>query len=257
MTAAPRKAQWSTVEAIKGFILDKGLGPGEPMPTEAELCASLGVSRSSVREAMRTLASLDIVEVRHGHGTFVGQLSLSPLVSGLVFRSQLNPGGGFASLRDVVDFRIALDLGIAEELVELHRGKEHPELEQLVEGMRERTARGETFAEEDGAFHAGLLVGLDNTLVRQLVAALWEVHTEVVPRLGIAQSEDIQHTVEAHAHMLQALEAGDLEGYREAVVEHYRPLSKVIDAAKEQQSGPAHSPSTAYQRSSAGTLPSG
>lgn len=235
MTLPPRKAQWSTVEAIKGVILEKGLAPGDPLPTEADLCETLGVSRSSVREAMRTLASLDIVEVRHGRGTFVGRLSLSPLVSGLVFRSLLNPGGQFTSLRDVVDFRIALDLGIAEELVELHRGRQHPELEELVEGMRQRTARGETFAEEDGAFHAGLLADIDNALVRQLVGALWEVHTDVVPRLGIPQAEDIEHTVEAHAHMLSALEAGDLEAYREAVVEHYRPLIKVIDAAVEEQ----------------------
>lgn len=231
MTTAPRKAQWSTVEAIKGVILERGLRPGDPLPTEAELCTTLGVSRSSVREAMRTLASLDIAEVRHGHGTFVGQLSLSSLVSGLVFRSQLNPDGDFTSLRDVVDFRIALDLGIAEELVELHRGKEHPALEELVEGMRGRTAQGESFAEEDGAFHAGLLADIDNTLVRQLVDALWKVHTEVVPRLGIPQSMDIEHTVEAHAHMLRALEAGDVEAYREAVAEHYRPLITVIDAA--------------------------
>ena len=237
MTLPPRKAQWSTVEAIKGVILERSLAPGDPLPTEAELCSTLGVSRSSVREAMRTLTSLDIVEVRHGHGTFVGRLSLSPLVSGLVFRSLLNPGGQFTSLRDVVDFRIALDLGIAEELIDLHRGRQHPELEELVEGMRRRTARGETFAEEDGAFHAGLLADIDNTLVRQLVGALWEVHTDVVPRLGIPQAEDIEHTVEAHADMLRALEAGDLDAYRDAVVEHYRPLIKVIDAAGEEPAG--------------------
>ncbi len=235
MTLPPRKAQWSTVEAIKGVILDRRLGPGDPLPTEAELCATLGVSRSSVREAMRTLASLDIVEVRHGRGTFVGRLSLSPLVSGLVFRSLLNAGGGFTSLREVVDFRIALDLGIAEELVELHRGRQHPELEELVEGMRQRTARGESFAEEDQAFHTGLLAEIDNTLVRQLVGALWEVHTEVVPLLGIPQAEEIEHTVEAHAHMLTALEDGDIEAYREAVAEHYRPLITVIDATGEEQ----------------------
>lgn len=230
MTSPPRKAQWSSVEAIKHVILERGLAPGDPLPTEAELCEALGVSRSSVREAIRTLTSLDIVEVRHGHGSFVGQLSLSPLVSGLVFRSLLNPDGDFGSLRDVVDFRIALDLGTAEELVELHRGQSNPQLRGLVDGMRERTARGESFIEEDGAFHTGLLTGLSNTLVRQLVGALWQVHTEVVPRLGIPKAVDIDHTVEAHAHMLDALEAGDIEAYRTAVNEHYRPLQRVIEA---------------------------
>ncbi len=235
MNAAPaprRKAQWSTVEEIKHYILEHRLGPADPLPTESELCEELGVSRSSVREAMRTLSSLDIVEVRHGHGTFVGGLSMSPLVSGLIFRSLLDSEGDLRTLREVVDLRVALDLGTAEELVELHRGGiPRHDLRVLVDRMREHTARGEPFAEEDGEFHRQLLAGLDNTIVRQLVAALWEVHTEVVPELGLPPAQDIARTVEAHEAMLDALEAGDVEAYRSAVGDHYRPLLTAIEAA--------------------------
>lgn len=231
-TPGRRKAQWSTVEEIKHYILEQGLRPGDPLPTETELCDELGVSRSSVREAMRTLSSLDIVEVRHGHGTFVGGLSMSPLVSGLVFRSVLDSEGDLRTLREVVDLRIALDMGTAEELVELHRdGPPRDDLRALVERMREHTARGEGFAEEDGAFHRELLAGLNNTIVRQLVSALWEVHTEAVPKLGLPPAQDIQRTVEAHAAMVDALEAGDVDAYRRAVTDHYQPLLNGIEAA--------------------------
>jgi DNA-binding FadR family transcriptional regulator len=230
--AGRRKAQWSTVEEIKQYILELGLHPGDPLPTESEMCAALGVSRSSVREAMRTLASLDIVEVRHGHGSFVGGLSMAPLVSGLVFRSVLDSEGDLRTLREVVDLRIALDLGMAEELVQVHRGgPARHDLRALVERMREHTARGEAFAEEDGEFHRELLAGLDNTIVKQLVSALWEVHTEVVPKLGLPPARDIDRTVEAHAAMLDALEAGDVDAYRAAVVEHYQPLITAIELA--------------------------
>lgn len=231
-SVARRKAQWSTVEEIKQYILELRLHPGDPLPTETELCEALGVSRSSVREAMRTLSSLDIVEVRHGHGSFVGGLSMSPLVSGLIFRSVLDSEGDLRTLREVVDLRIALDLGTAEELVELHRGgPPRDDLRGLVERMRQHTARGEGFAEEDGAFHRELLAGLDNTIVRQLVSALWEVHTEVVPKLGLPPARDIDKTVEAHEAMLDALEAGDVEAYRTAVADHYQPLLTAIEAA--------------------------
>lgn len=230
--AARRKAQWSTVEEIKQYILEHGLQPGDPLPTETELCEDLGVSRSSVREAMRTLSSLDIVEVRHGHGSFVGGLSMSPLVSGLIFRSVLDSEGDLRTLREVVDLRIALDLGTAEELVELHRdGAPRDDLRRLVDRMRRHTAQGEPFVEEDGEFHRELLAGLGNTIVRQLVSALWEVHTEVVPKLGLPPAQDIARTVEAHEAMLDALEAGDVEAYRAAVADHYRPLITAIDTA--------------------------
>lgn len=226
-----RKARWSTVDEIKAYIRDHGLQPGDPLPTETELCDELGVSRSSVREAMRTLSSLDIVEVRHGHGSFVGGLSMAPLVSGLVFRGSLNRDGTFRTLREVVQVRIALDLGVAEELVETYHGTTNEHLRELVDRMRTRSLAGEAFVEEDGEFHHELLSQLDNTVVRQLVVAFWEVHTSVVPMLGIPTSADIATTVEAHGEMLDALEAGDVEAYQEAVLRHYEPLQNAIEQA--------------------------
>ena len=91
-------------DAIKDLIRARGLEPGDLMPTEAELVVELGVSRSSIREAVRTLTALDILEVRHGTGTFVGQLSLKPLVEGMVFRGVLLPGDGLQSLREIIDY---------------------------------------------------------------------------------------------------------------------------------------------------------
>src|SRR5690606_18496696 len=132
----------SAVERIQDLILVEGLVPGDPMPTESALCERLEISRSSVREAMRTLASLDIVEVRHGHGTFVGQLSLSPLVDGLLFRARLDDGNDLRALREVVELRIALDLAVAAQLVGLYRGTENPELEGHVEAVRDLASAG-------------------------------------------------------------------------------------------------------------------
>ena len=59
----------------------------------------------SVREAVRTLVALDIVQVRHGHGMFVGQVSMRPMIESLVFRGLLKPGDDYRSLRDVVEVR--------------------------------------------------------------------------------------------------------------------------------------------------------
>nr|WP_306238976.1 GntR family transcriptional regulator [Ornithinimicrobium cryptoxanthini] len=226
-----RQTGWSTAEEIKGFIRDEGLTPGDPLPTEAELGDALGVSRSSVREAIRTLESLDIVKVRHGYGTYVGGLSLAPLVSGLIFRGSLNQDGSFRTLREVLQVRIALDLGVADELSQVYRGTTNDELRELVDEMRRRSHAGEFFTDQDGEFHRRLLSPLDNTIVRQLVGAFWEVHTCVVPMLAIPTSAAIDDTVEAHEHMLSALEEGDSLAYQEAVIQHYAPLQRSIELA--------------------------
>src|SRR5687767_14274056 len=73
--------------AVVQLILDRRLAPGAPLPTEAELMADLGVSRNSVREALKALQALDIVEIRHGYGTYVRHASMTPLVDGLTFRA--------------------------------------------------------------------------------------------------------------------------------------------------------------------------
>ncbi|MFF2496435.1 FadR/GntR family transcriptional regulator [Agromyces sp. NPDC058064] len=229
-SAPPRKRD-AVTDRIKDLILAEGLRPGDLMPTEADICARLEVSRSSVREAMRMLAALDIVEVRHGHGTYVGQLSLAPLVEGLVFRGVVDQDDSVAALREVVEVREALDLAMAEQVVASLEGTHDPDLTELVATMTEKARRGEAFAAEDFAFHTRLLGYLDNTLVGQLVAAFWEVNTVVYPRLGLPPAADIADTARAHGAMLDAAVAGDVAAYRAAVVEHYLPLRRALEKA--------------------------
>lgn len=240
-----------TVARIKEYMLAERLRPGDPIPTEAELCEKLGVSRSSVREAVRTLAALDIVEVRHGHGTFVGDLTLAPLVEGLTFRGILSPGDDLSGLREVVEVRTALDLGLAEALCTELEGSSNPDLRELVARMVELSDRGADFADVDRAFHAALLTRLPNTLLGQFVDAMWEVHTTLIPRVGAATPADIHDTVVSHGDMLDAAESGDVEAYRAAVTRHYAPLRHVLEEGGER--GAARNETAAAQDMTAGT----
>ncbi|MFJ8924183.1 FadR/GntR family transcriptional regulator [Streptomyces sp. NPDC102415] len=223
---ASRRA--TTTGQIKDFILAEGLRPGDLLPTETELCERLGVSRSSVREAVRTLSTLGIVDVRHGHGTYVGAMSLDALVEMLVFRGVLSPGDDLRALRDVVEIRQVLDHGMAERIVASLAGTSNPGLHALVDEMVAEAAEGRAFPEQDRAFHTGLLARLDNALVGQLVSAFWEVHTVVVPTLGLSVAADMDQTARAHGLMLDAAEAGDARAFHAAVTSHYDPIGKAL-----------------------------
>ncbi|MFV4709587.1 FadR/GntR family transcriptional regulator, partial [Mycobacterium tuberculosis] len=96
---------------------------GDPLPTETQMCSDLNVSRSSVREAVRTLSALDIVEVRHGRGMFVGSVSMRPMVELLAFRGLLNPGDDWRALKDIVQVRQALDLALAQPVIDAWQDK--------------------------------------------------------------------------------------------------------------------------------------
>ena len=137
-----------TMDAIKSYILRHGLHPGDRLPTESALCADLGVSRSSVREALRRLQALDIVTVRQGSGSYVGEMSMQPLVETLVLRAALDEINGAQSLHAIIDTRRALDLGIAVPLTRAMKGTTNPHLWELVEAMTEYAHSGSTYLEQ-------------------------------------------------------------------------------------------------------------
>lgn len=223
-----RDASAATASAIKELILSRGLRPGEPMPTEAELVAEIGVSRSSVREAVRTLVALDILEVRHGTGTFVGGLSLRPFVEAMVFRGVLLPGDQNSRLREVVEVRAGLDRSLAPGVVAHVAEHDAPELRACVERMHRSAARGEPYPNEDRMFHLLLARCVPNGLYEQLVTAFWDIHTSVAPSLGVISARDLDETARTHERLLTTALAGDVEAYREAVNGHYEPILRVL-----------------------------
>jgi DNA-binding FadR family transcriptional regulator len=231
---APRSLRPGTrpvvTELVKAYIVEQGLQPGDPMPTEQELCDAIGVGRSSIREAIKTLTALDIVEVRHGYGTFVGRLSLSALVNALVFRSRLAPAGELRLLRELVDVRELLDGALADRAIDELDTSVLDELDELVDEMDQRQRRGELFEEQDRRFHEVLSGPLDNELVAQLVTAFWDVYAAVSPQLGFKMSAAAE-TVVNHRRVVAAARAKDREAFRRAIAEHYRPVRDRIAAA--------------------------
>nr|WP_184292532.1 FadR/GntR family transcriptional regulator [Nocardiopsis algeriensis] len=213
----------AVTEQIKSLILRNGLAPGDPLPTETELCAELGASRSSVREAIKRLGALDIVEVRHGHGTYVGRLSLNALVESLTFRGRLSSRDDFATLSELVSVRKVLEQGLGDAVIRAYNDEQHRALGRLVTRMEEAAERGESFVEEDRAFHLMLLKPLHNQLVTQLTGAFWDVQAIVAPLL-LTTDEDARETAAAHRAIIDAAHRRDLPGFVAAVADHYAPL---------------------------------
>lgn len=225
-------------ERIKRFILRERLHPGDALPTEAELGAVLESSRSSIREAIKTLSALDIVEVRHGHGTFVGKLSLAALVESLAFRGLLSRNDDHAVLAELIEVRQMLEQGLAGPIIAAMDDTRQADLAALARQMRRRAARGEDFIEQDRAFHLALMAPLGNELVVQLTGAFWDVHAIVAPVLAPA-GPDGPVSADAHAAIVHAAAAGDVDRLHTAIAAHYAPIRRRVHAA------PAHGPGSA------------
>lgn len=221
LTSARGADEGSVVSRIKDYILTNHLSPGDPLPTENELSQSLDVSRSRIREAIKTLSALDIVEVRHGYGTYVGQLSFRAMVESLAFRGMLDAEDGLHVFAELVDFRELIETSLADRILERLTPEAATSMRRLTEVMAEKAAVGETFSAEDREFHL-LLMDTTGALAVGMTGAFWDVHALAARSLGPV--DDPQATVQAHVAILDAIETGDVDQLRAAIRAHYAPI---------------------------------
>ena len=217
-------------DQIKQLILDRHLRSGEPLPTEAELIDALGVSRNSIREALKALQALDIVEIRHGYGTYVGRGSLDPLTDGLTFRALQALRDDLQGIRELLDVRETLEAGLIRRSVTMMADADIEALDRVVGNMERHAREGSHFPDQDKRFHELLYLPLGNTLVVQLLHAFWDVFHRVSPKLPGSESDP---TSVAHWHrsIVQALWERDANRTEDALREHFREINLRVSRA--------------------------
>ena len=233
-------------ERVKHYIIERGLRPGDPLPAEPELARSLGISRPSLREAMRALQTLGVVEVRRGAGTFVGRFSLEPFTEGLTFQirteQRQDARGITRDLRELVAIREVLESGLVARLAGTYPPEDISALYLLVEEMERRAAAGQMFPDQDWAFHERLYLPTGNRLLLQLLQAFWAVFDRV--REQTPPPAYLQSTARHHREIVDALAAGDGPAAARAMATHF---SGILAWIHEQgaQAGPAGAEATA------------
>ncbi|MCI1983513.1 MAG: FadR family transcriptional regulator [Bifidobacteriaceae bacterium] len=215
--------------AIQKYILDHELQPGDTLPSETELCKELGVGRNALREAMKALEAVDIVEIRHGFGTYVGSRNLKVVEDGLTFRSAQSANDDFSELRNILEVREALEAGLSEDLVDAMTDADIDKLEKIVDQMEKKAAKGTLFPELDAKFHSTMYATLDNGLVTELIGVFWRVFTKFDPLL-----DGPQYTAATaagwHRSIVNALRHHDATELAQAIRYHFSGIRGRLDS---------------------------
>ncbi|MDI3384898.1 FadR/GntR family transcriptional regulator [Streptomyces sp. B-S-A8] len=215
---------------IRQLILDRKLGPGDPLPTESELCELLDMSRNSVREALKALQAVRVIEIRHGFGTYVGSLSLDPLVDGIAFRAAVRHRRGEPSLYELMELREALESGVIATVAATVPADDLDVLDGLVRRMEREADEGAVDAATDRAFHLALYRSLGNHLLSEVLDAFWAAMRQVRDDLA-DDHQDPHRTCAQHAEIVAALRAGDGARAAEAMRRHFDGIRKRLPAA--------------------------
>lgn len=217
-------------DAIREYILDNALQPGDPMLPETELAKQLGVSRNSVREAVKSLEGMGILEARRGSGLYVREFSWDPLLDNLAYDLMQD----IRSLAELLEIREVLEAGLLNEAIRELTDDQRRDLQALVESMKARATRGENPFEEDRAFHNTMFRELNNITLLRLLDIFWLALRRASERADL-DGHDYLDTYRSHRYLLDTLVAGDVEAAQNALREHYRVIRDRLESKLESQ----------------------
>ena len=207
-------------DQIKDLILQLDLSAGDAMPTEAELAGRLNVGRNSVREAIKALQAVGIVEVRRGLGMYVGKMSLGSLVDELTFHTRITLRDGRSGLAELTEVREALESGLAQRMITRQPRADLRELGQVLDTMAEEARAGRISPAIDRLFHEVLFRPLANTLVSQLLGAFWDTYHQIEHELAPPE-EPAMAILERHHAIYTAVAAADPAATATAMAAHF------------------------------------
>lgn len=202
------------VAAIADLILKRVWRPGDRIPSEKELAARFGVGRSTIREAVKSLVILGVIEARPGDGSFIREATSELLSGAFQWGSLLTD----QNLGDLVDMRVLIEVECAG-LAAVKNPTVAATLMQLLDRMREEQHRPQQFMMLDNQFHAAiaratgnaLYLSISNTI--QSLVSVWYAQT-----FGMEPTKTA--TIDEHFAIAAAIEAKDKQAARHAMRQH-------------------------------------
>jgi DNA-binding FadR family transcriptional regulator len=221
-----------TVERLLTVIKLGMVGPGERFPAERELAAQLGISRLTLREALRELGEAGYVESRRGRsgGTFVIYTPPAPDARRLRQLAAEDQG----QLPDALAFRLVVETGAAEilagQLAAAPDGPASQIRDQLRARLAEVNAAGPLdYRRLDTRFHLSIAELTGSSLLATAGADARMRLNDLLNAIPVLR-RNIDHTARQHAAIVTAILAGDGEGARRAVTEHLAGTAALLRA---------------------------
>lgn len=213
----------SVINRLTDAMRSGELKPGDKIPTEPELSDSLGVARSSVREAIKILAYLGVLESKRSEGTFVcsgyKESMIDPMVYGIILNQD--------SFDNLMELREMIEAGMMRLAIAHHDEDELSELEGLINEMEQAVSDKvdpvESFFRVDDRFHDKIaemgknpMADKVNRVVRSLTYAMRLDTVSSMIKNGKADE-----LIDAHRKLLEAIRNGEEKGLSEKVRDSY------------------------------------
>lgn len=216
------KVYEEVAKQIERLILAK-LKPGDKLPSERELAETLQVSRSSIRDAIRGLELMGLVEPRQGAGTIVrepaSEASPNPFASALERRREL--------VGELLDFRKMLEPPLAARAASHATPEEISEMEEILQRQEQKQIRGEAAIAEDAEFHYNIALASGNSVVLKVLDILMDLLRDTRER-SLQVEGRAQKSLAGHRRILAAIKRRDAEAAKSAMRRHIEDVEEIV-----------------------------
>lgn len=207
---------------IERLILKK-LKPGDKLPSERELSEMLGVSRSSIRDAIRSLELIGMVEPRQGAGTIVKEVTadavVNPLANALKLKEDL--------VGELLDFRRMLEPPLAARAATHATADDVAEMEEILNRQEEKLRREETTIPEDTSFHYAVALASGNSVVLKVLDIIMDMLRDSRERSLQVEGRP-QKSLAGHRRILAAIKRHDAEAAKDAMRRHIEDVEEIV-----------------------------
>jgi len=216
------KVYEGVAKQIERLILKK-LQPGDKLPSERELAELLRVSRSSIRDAIRSLELMGMVEPRQGTGTIVREISsdslVNPLANALKRKGEL--------IGELLDFRMMLEPQLAARAATRVSPDEISEMEEILGRQEKKLSEGESTIGEDSEFHYSIALASGNSVVLKVLDTLMDLLRDSRER-GLQVEGRQQKSLAGHRRILAALKRHDSDGAKATMRRHIEDIAEIV-----------------------------
>jgi GntR family transcriptional regulator, transcriptional repressor for pyruvate dehydrogenase complex len=216
-------------DRVLSLIRERQLSPGDKLPPERELASLLGVSRATLRESLRSLAMMNVLELRHGSGTYITSLEPQLLVENFDLVFSLND----SSFLELIEARQVIEPGATALAAQRINNEQIAILDQIITRSWEcLKTTPEDFPRLDIEFHARTAEFSGNALLMRIMQAITKMSIASSQRTavdsGMVSPERVERAIKNHVSILEALRLHAPELARERMMEHLLAVENTL-----------------------------
>ena len=215
------------IDEIKNSLIKEELLPGDKLPSEEQLCEKFSVSRISVREAIKMLSALGVVNIKRGNGTYVSKGINPSAFNSLMFQLILQE----KSSEELAELRTMLEIGVIEVVMDKRTPEDIRRIEESVQNFEKEHSRETPDIERlincDLDFHLKVTESTHNSLIIGIAEAIFQLYVASFSKILYKRSS-VEESIMIHKTVLEGIKNRDIKKTRDVIYKESKRWQELL-----------------------------